>query len=261
MFINVVSWNMQGWGSQYGDTEKIYSLFRAIQGFPPDSTVIMLQECGDPEETGLCPGTLWENPFTNENYKCYVNYSDSTADIKRCSTAILVSENLTVTSKGILTSYGVSRPTVYVEINNICFGTLHAIANEADSVPQVKDSLIELSRNYDDWLLMGDFNSVPSKYASGNEIYSEILNSITIGGTSSRPGFECNMIYSDTPTQGRNGTRKALLDFAFVCKDCNDENILFVDLDLQTKIINEKLFSSYNQYLSDHNMIGLQLTF
>lgn len=248
---------MQGWGSQYGDDEKMISLFRSIRNFSKGSTIIMLQECGDPDKTGLKQGVTLTSPFTNEKFQCYINHSDPTAFVKRCSTAILVSEGLNVTNYGILLPYGVTRPVVCVEVGGICFGTLHAIANQSESVPQVKTSLINLASQYQNWMLIGDFNSNPQDYADYAQ--QEKLNDVLLSGTVSRPGYTCKMIFSKAPTQGANGNRTNLLDFAFISSNVNEENILYTE-DFKTKVINIKQLSSSNYYLSDHNLVGLSLS-
>ncbi len=256
MDINVVSWNMQGWGSIYGANEKKNSLFRTIQGAPKDTTVIMLQECGDPEKTGMVNGKRLISPNTGETFICQAVYSDPTAYVRRCTTAILVSENIRVESSGILMPYGVARPLVCVVINGICYGTIHAIANRADSVLQVKASLKELSKNYVGWVLMGDFNSSPNDYAA--DAIHERLNEVLISGTVSRPGYKCKMIFSKNPTQGENGARTAALDFAFISSNAGEANIMLIDTN--TKVINMQQFAGPGKYLSDHNLVGLRLT-
>lgn len=247
---------MQGWGSQYGDDEKISALFRSIQNVPEGSKIIMLQECGDPKVTHVTHDSIFTSPYTNEKFRCHANDTDPTAFVKRCSTAILASEELAVTSCGNFFPYGISRPVVYVEIDGICYATLHAIANSEDSVLQVKSSIEKLSNQFADWVLLGDFNSQPWDYVDEPE--SEHLNNVLITGTQKRPGISCKMIFSDSPTQGANGNRDTSLDFAFVSNSKNEENIGIYDGDSK-RVINIQQYTESGCSLSDHNLIGLEL--
>ncbi len=264
--INVVSWNMQGWGNKYQNDgvpadEKILMLINSLRNFIEGSTVIMLQECGDPEKTGLIKNKTWKGP-DGEIYRCLITKTDPLASIrgKRCSTAILVSEKLTVSTAVELSLDG-ARPMVYVVINKMRFGTLHAIADESQSVTQVKSYLDLLAAGNDKWILMGDFNSRPEKYVTEKEkqyLRPEKLNDVAIRGTTSRPSRACKMIFSGQPTQGMNGQRKASLDFAFLSDNFKEEDVIPYD-GARMKVMNQELFAGSGKYLSDHNLIGLKL--
>ncbi len=261
MNFNVFSWNMQGWGNQYHNNEipedaKIKAALHSMRNAPHNSRILMLQECGNPESTGLSENSIWTGP-DGERYICHINAADPTADNLRCSTAILVSENLDVEECGAETFAGVTRPCVYVVIGGIRFATMHAIANGSASVPDVKKAIENLAKKGESWLLMGDFNSNPTNYAV-NPV-PEKLNDVLIGGTYDRPICICKMIYSKNPTQGRDGNRTASLDFAFLSSDAEEGTILHYDLGTKTKMINEQQFAGPRKYLSDHNLIGLSL--
>lgn len=248
---------MQGWGSQYGLDAKKKALFKTISGLKPGNTIVMLQECGNPETTGLTQGEKIKID-SKKNFYCNINYPDPSADALRCSTAILGDEKLGDISGEAFFPQGVSRPVVCVEVGNICFATIHAIANQSYSISEVKASLCLLAEKYERWILMGDFNSEPSDYTS-EKPKPEKLNSVTIGGTESRPGLECKMIFSKKATQGPDGGRNRNFDFAFVSKNFSDDNFLPFS-ESGTKVSNTQQTTPGSHYLSDHNLIGVRLS-
>jgi endonuclease/exonuclease/phosphatase family metal-dependent hydrolase len=170
----------------------------------------------------------------------------------------LANEGLDAKNMEINFTHGVTRPMISVVVGNTCFATIHAIANPTESISQVKDSLRVLANKYNSWILMGDFNSEPSDYTS-EKPKPEKLNSVTIGGTESRPGLECKMIFSKKATQGPDGGRNRNFDFAFVSKNFSDDNFLPFS-ESGTKVSNTQQTTPGSHYLSDHNLIGVRLS-
>ena len=89
--------------------------------------------------------------------------------------------------------------------------TIHAVADDSQSVYQIKASLRKLCGYGLPFVLMGDFNSQPDRY-----IPKEQLTSIRSGKKIELPddfGQQVYMVYPNGLTQGANGNRERLLDY------------------------------------------------
>lgn len=263
MSLYVISWNMQGWNDG-AKMDAMTDFFDSMNiDLSSNEVVIFLQECGHPN---LC-GFVEDQPLSyNNDLICQKFCVDPTSneDNQRCSTAILTSSNVNVSDKGEIFTE-VNRGMLYIVYNNRVFSTIHAPANESDSVPFIKELLVNLEngRNnseYQDWILMGDFNSEPDRYpisdASGRPVLQpETANFINFYGDERLPYF-CDVAYPTSETQGSDGDRENIYDFAFMNSQGSFSQFTVDNNNLA--FFNNKMSDSENRYLSDHNLIGLE---
>ena len=255
MPLYVLSWNMQGWSQGAKADALNWYIWSSFNN--DDQIIILLQECGSPRNCRLRNNTIVE---WNDDFTCVRYMPDPTADDQRCSVAVLASNNIGGVNGGIET-IGVNRVLMYVRCNNGVVATIHAPSGVPETVPYVNSALDICKRvsthnpdNIPDhdpnsWLLMGDFNSNPNNYnLNGIVLFPEVTNFIIYDGSHFRPK-NCDMIYSANNTQGANGIRVNLLDFAFM-----GHNGYFSDNLLQ----NNGLSFINRTMTSDHNLIGLQ---
>lgn len=260
----ILSWNMQGWSRTGGEPEeKKKALLDLLDNHMRVDAVFGLQECGDPRTSGIAVG----RPFTTDNgksYTCRWVEIDHTADVNRCTTAIFASSNLEVTGGSCYPS-GVTRPVLYVVVNRRLIATVHAIANEAESVEQIKAVMthFESMRNRGEitsWILMGDFNSSPECYVSaGQSVYFNIKNRIQFSGTGTRLQKYAWMVVSRTATQGEGGERTRRLDYAFLSDDLGTAHVTPFLGGAGELLGNVKVRNATNQVLSDHNLVGMYI--
>lgn len=236
----ISSWNIQG-GS--GTNPKYSALLNAADAY--QSGIVLLQEAGSPGTTGLQEGGVYGN------YTCLIMRTDPTAKVERCSTGILVHNSLVsqVQAGDFRDDY--NRPIPFVIYKNHIITTIHAIADDSQSVAQVKAVLSRLNGEANPWILMGDFNSEPNRYPVNQmTLYPDRVNLIQFAGTN-RTAQYCNLIYPSSPTQGPKGTRVRTLDFAFASESLAKS--------LFPTLFNDKIMLTDGTVLSDHNFITLQL--
>ena len=251
----ISSWNVQGGFGTNRDLIKDY----ISQDYP---NILLLQEQGAPETTGLVQDQ--EFKIGNTEFVAAVVIKDPTADNQRCTTAICVERNLyRHVVKGGTVYYGAYRPLCYVQMaSEVVIATIHAIANSADSVPQVK-KFLDVLNGYEtevdakfksgmDWILMGDFNSEPESYpirsnagATHARLRANYPNKIEYSGSISRGRHSCYIMYDECSTQGPNGKRYNKYDYVFYSN--------------QTKFgirsISNYLIKKGEGWKSDHNLV------
>ena len=266
----IVSWNMQGWGSgRPEENEKMRALCRAIakqvEQENQSEMIILLQECGNPETSGMNPGTVIQNPYDGQYYVCQMIVSDRTAQALRCSTAILTSYEMEVAETSCLYPYGITRPVVYIIYKNVIIATIHAIADASQSVAQLKAVMQTLDKkkeeeNRDAWILMGDFNTDPHAFVpTGEKIFWNVKNYIQYAGTSRNPKYAW-LIATRYPTQGGGSppVRNAYLDYAFMSDNTEywDVGTAFGPFESGELIGVLKVSDEHYRSLSDHSMVG-----
>lgn len=242
--VAISSWNAQG-----GSQNKLTFLDGVLSESTPN--ILLLQEEGVPGTTGCQVNDNFVIGTTN--YKCVIAAPDPTAQNLRCSIAILVEEELLphVSNAGIEV-HSVQRPLCYIDLaSGIRIATMHAIADESQSVTEVRDFINYLDNYGMNWILMGDFNSTPGRYPLGPaaQLFANRAQTIQYAGSSTRNQQYCNMIFDVNPTQGAGGNRVNYLDFAFFREPAHGFQV--------QRLRNITVTDNYGNPVSDHNLIQL----
>lgn len=260
MEVIIHSWNAQG-----SFRRKSSYLEGLLSNNKPN--ILLIQEEGTIGETknkntGFETGDEFE--IGGHTFQCIVAQRDPGALVSRCTTAIML-ENSLIRHKTDQNTYQreVARPLCYVLFGDICIATLHAIANDSDSVTEVKNHLKYLSgcmedkdERIRDWILMGDFNSWPYRYdmdiknhalrpealVTYNKAYPICYEEL------SNYGRYCNIMIHGDPTQGPCGRRENYLDYIFF-------SMLpaFHIINIYNRMVKDK----EGNHISDHNLISL----
>lgn len=145
--------------------------------------------------------------------------------------------------------YGVNRPLVIAKIKEngdareYLVATIHAVADDTQSVAQIKASIKKLCKYDLPFVLMGDFNSQPDRFIPAASINTARPGKkIQLNDDFSRPVY---IIYPNGFTQGANGNRSRLLDYVFVSDGINVSDLR-----------NMRIVSKENKTVSDHNMVS-----
>lgn len=253
--INIVNWNSQGGAATQNKGNALADNLSAWNQDGQDC-IVFLEEAGVPGGTGFSEGQDYN--MNGVIYKCIAACVDPKAQNQRCTVSVLIQETM-LDGNDVELGYleqGAYRLVPFVIFNNqIVFAGMHAIANFREAPQEVSNIIRHLDRDENGqkrmpWILMGDFNSAPSSYPLGGEVtLPDRVNRIRYDGTYSRPQY-CNMIYSSQNTQGANGRRDNNYDYAFMQESIS--NITAFD--------NVIVHDAYNNVLSDHNMIRMEVT-
>lgn len=259
MAVTVLSWNMQGWG----DGKKLDALFSCIKRNNLKDVVILLQECGNPAISGLNAGAEIRNPYNGETYICRYSATDPAAKSLRCTTAILTSKSVDISKASLAYPKGVTRPLLYIIADGTLFATIHAIANAANSVDEIKGCMQFLEeerqkQNISFWILMGDFNAPPFDFVpEGTDVYFDTKNKVQIRGSSTRVQQFAWMLVTRYATQGSDlQRRESYLDYAFMSINTKDWEVSSFNPKKKDLLDNQKMYDSTYKTLSDHNMVG-----
>lgn len=244
--VQISSWNAQGDFRRKKDY-----LAGMISSELPN--ILLVQEEGVPGGTGMDEDE--EFKIGDVDYQCVIACTDSTAKIERCTTAIMVEKILLphIRNFGCETK-SVERPMCYVNMaSGVRIATVHAVANRRESIGAVKGfiSYLDTCGQGADWILMGDFNSVPWDY-DVNQVQLQFNQEqiIQYQGSKKRNQKFCKLIADSQPTQGPAGTRRRYLDFAFT----SDGHNFAVD-----GITNRMVHKARGVHCSDHNLIQLNV--
>lgn len=245
--VRVSSWNSQG-----DFRDKSTYLNNLLSSYAPN--ILCVQEEGTPGRTGYAEGETFM--IGADEFKCVWSEPDPTAKNERCTVAIMVEKKFQkhVINAGSFSQW-VSRPVCYIDLaSGVRIATIHAIANSADSVSEVRKAIEWLDENSPggNWLLTGDFNSSPFVYdLSRNQISPNRESKIQYFGSSSREQKYCNILFDAGVTQGAQGKRCKSLDFAF-----SGSNHYFT----VNRISNTMVTDESANHVSDHNLIQIYLS-
>ena len=247
MSLKVSSWNMQGAGAEKFIRAKSSDIDMT------NTDIFLLQETGNPSNGGFEEGKYYY--FMGNPYYCGVVCTDPTAVSLRCTNAILMSPSLAtqVSFYGAIEIVG-HRYIPYVVYRDIVFASIHAPATDDPLfVIDAVDRIDNFRPGYP-WVLMGDYNTDPlSIVPTGTS--SDTVNHVYLRGTASRPQLPCLLIYPYGKTQGPDWKRGRRLDYAFLSDSLSRYRVWGV--------ANSRIYESPNpnpaKYLSDHNMVAIQL--
>ncbi len=272
MGYNIVTWNMQGSGEKLAQQLN----FILLNCFDSDLiNIFCLQEFGSPaaldQLVALTKNSkhLVAHSLTyNKNQslsEIFINYklNDCEYEFKlivawynaaknmRCGTAIMYElTGETATAQTYIEHESIGfRPVVSLYSDNICVHSVHAIANQSQSVTQVRNFCEELSKNaiWNDKpiIIGGDFNQTPeSAHRLGNAAGNNILEyPLTLSNSNSGEAY---IIRSNTETQGPNGTRVTELDFFIV-----NRNLIANLSDPATNQVNLSIYSESSVLTED----------
>ena len=260
---NIVTWNMQGSGKNLG--EQLGSLFLNVCK-PDFVNIICLQEFGSPEAL-----TALSDVATGNGYLCVQNVvqvdgDTMEADVRylfatnglselftfrlrvswyegddnqRCGVGMLYQTSENSTESWSLETFYESfgrRPVIRLNVTKTGFSpmsvlSVHAIANESDSVSQIRNLCREVAddaceRVWDNgyFIIGGDFNQTPEAAARVEET-KECRLEYPLSNSNDRTD-EAYIYRTGKATQGKRGARCRELDFfivnAKVHKNIND---------------------------------------
>lgn len=172
MKLRIISWNTFG-----NSFDKISEVSKRLFCHESDvGHIILIQEAGviNPNQDGsfkigrrLFNGCFAEDPNAQTN--------------KRCTTGMLVEKNITLTGAGnpdFVTVGDARRPVLFISLvtenTRTYIATIHATANcnvSKIEIPEICEWLDGTAKSLGwNWLLMGDFNIVPSKLKKDEDI-------------------------------------------------------------------------------------------